>query len=171
MRKHLVSSFLFCTFASMKQYLTTERKEMYMKDFNENVLSCIDAYWKLDEGVVKTLIAINQHQDRQTIYSRLHTRDSHEQPLSYLMLSITKDFEPKFNKIVHILKNKYKEDFRFDIEEPTQFLGDTENPLASHLSCNTNEEHFNTSVFSLQLYTQKAKIHKAFWLDLENLLG
>ena len=155
----------------MKQYLTPERKEMYMKDFNQNVLTCKDEYWRLDKGVEKTLIAINQFQDRQTIYSRLHTRNSNEQPLSYLMLSITKDFEPKFNKIVHILKKKYKEDFSFVIEEPIQFLGDTENPLASHLSCNTNQEHFNTSVFSLQLYTKKIKTHKSFWLDLENLLS
>jgi len=154
----------------MKQYLTPERKEMYMKDFKENVLTCKDEYWQLDKDIEDTLIAINQHQDRQTLYSRCYTSKSEDAPLSYLMLSITSDYEPKLNKIVNTLKQKYNKEFRFDVELPTRFLGDTNNPLASHLSCNTNEEHFNTSVFSLQFYTNKIKKHKEFWLEIKNLL-
>ena len=153
----------------MRKYLTPERKEMYAKDFKENVLTCKDEYWKLDRGLEATLIAINQHQDRQTIYSRFYTSDSEDGPLSYLILSITKDYEPQLNKVASILKNKYKKEFKFDIEPPTKFLGDTENPLASNLSCNTNPEHFNISLFNLQLYTKKPKVHKAFWSDIENL--
>ena len=154
----------------MKQFLTPERKEMYMKDFKENVLTCKDEYWQLDKGIEEILIAINQHQDRQTLYSRFYTSQSEDAPLSYLLLSITSDYEPILNKIVKELKQNYKKEFRFDVESPKRFLGDTSNPLASHLSCNANEEHFNTSVFSLQFYSNKVKKHKEFWLEIKKLL-
>ncbi len=149
----------------MIKFLTAERKEMYMQDFNNNVISCNADYWKLDEDIIDTLTLINKHQDRQTLYSKKCTTLEIDLPTSYLLLSVTEKFSEKLKDFEKVLSKKYGE-FFLEIREPDpDFVGDIKTKEVKDLGCNSNKEHFNTSVFHFELFSCDLEEHNMIYIN------
>ena len=136
------------------KFLTSEAKERYMKDFNENVLTCTHKYWGIDLPIRNILIEINKNSEVQTLYSKCG-KDIESQ--SYLFVSVTENFYPKLAGIVELLKSKVGR-FSYFVNEPTIHVNND-----VKMGCNRDEEHFNTSVFCFYCTSKKREAHLLFW--------
>ena len=144
------------------KFLTPKEKIAYMNDFNNFVLKSTDEYWKLDDGLSDILININKNKSIQTLYSKHSVDDAR----SYLMLAIDESYLEKLDSVIVKLKGLYT--FDHYCNEPSIFKNDGKQAV---MSCNSNKKHFNTSVFVLDLHSDKKADHKLFWKIIkENLV-
>ncbi len=155
------------------KFLTAELKKKYMEDFNMNVLPCINDYWAIDSGLKEILININKNQNVQTLFSKRGVLRGDEQ--SYIYFAITKEVNQKLiQRFASLNKKKYDELF-FLINPPTIFESEFEeagyDEQTNSLSCLSNKEHFNISVFTLTIFDYDLKKHIGFLNDVNNLLS
>jgi hypothetical protein len=144
------------------KYLTPNKKNTYMKDFNTNVLTSNDEYWGLDNGLKDILVCINENPLVQTLYSKNYNdADS----ISYLMLAIDKKYQKRLNSIIQTLDENLPY-FSSEIRQPIRF----NNKVTIPMGCNTNIDYFNITVFYLKCESLDIKDHKQFWLFLKNIL-
>lgn len=164
------------------KFLTPELKNSYMRDFNENVLTCTHSQWKLDEGVKDILIEINKNSNIQTLYSKRNqgapSRGTHPKKLfkasnwvSYLVLTISEqiplnDFLP-FEK--HCIK-KYGNKFILIASRQAEPISDDLIKLPVYMSCTKNKEHWNICNIWISIDSKNVNDHNEFWSDIEKYL-
>ena len=68
--------------------LTPALKAYYMQDFNDNVLTCTDEFWKIDDRLKNLLIKINKNKNVQTLFSRRRNDANDTNPSSFLWIHI-----------------------------------------------------------------------------------
>lgn len=164
----------------MKKYLTPELKEYYMNDFKDNVITCTNENWKLDDGVLHTLTEINKSADIQCIYSRRCSNEEafrSEENSSYIALVITEPLEEKMNTIAERLKKKYGEQFEMFVNEPIEKYPMAElreqfqeGDSALKMGCCLREDYFNITVFMPMMCSYDLRLHAEFWADLHTAL-
>lgn len=152
------------------KYLTPELKAFYLKDFIENVIPCTDDYWALDNGIKEQLININKSQDIQTLYSKKCVNLDIDESTSYIIIAITKDYEPKLNRFIKAMKPKYKTFECFYSAANTDYAPDPWSPEVDKMSCMSNNKHFGIGHYVIQISSRKLLKHEEFWKDLEKYL-
>ena len=143
-------------------YLTPELKEYYQKDFTENVLTCTDDFWKLDDNLRELLININKSQNVQTLYSRRmnSTQDANKVSMLYVMYSVKTP--------IKIFKA-----FKKEIQKVPSFRGGYANKLNVdmdmnvNMGCMNNKNYFKHGVLMLTMKSEDLKEHELFW----NIIG
>lgn len=151
------------------KYLTPELKTYYMKDFNENVLTCTDPYWKLDEGLKEILIAINKFPNIQTLYSKKCNELIGENPISYLILAVHK--RQAFKLITVFDKIKTQETNLIITQPNNMYAPDIKQiPNAKHLACLADKDFFNITQFRFDLIVPDLEEHENFWKELTKYL-
>ncbi|MBL4861788.1 MAG: hypothetical protein JKY09_02065 [Crocinitomicaceae bacterium] len=156
-------------------YLTLESKEYYLKDFNENVLTCKDNTWRLDQGLRDLLIKINTNGNFQTLYSKLHSDKKlpTSRNDSYIQFAYKKDVEQKlFKGVLPRITKKYC-GFADDTKCFYDFLFPHENynyrdkeSAIINLGCLSDENYFKINHIRLFFNSDSVKKHDLFWQEV-----
>jgi len=159
-------------------YLTPELKEYYMKDFNENVLTCQHESWRLDAAVADLLIQINDNSHIQSLYSKccgrpVFTSDGNE---SYLEFAYSKEFEAKIIEdfqgiLAKYVSQKYQKctlELSAPKENSNWRFNDVESPIK--MACLTDKNYFMINHFEITFQGSTPDKHLQFWDDLVQTL-
>jgi hypothetical protein len=146
-------------------YLTPELKAYYMQDFNDNVLTCTDDFWKLDDNLRELLIKINKSQNVQTLYSR--RMNSTEDPNKVSMLYI-----------IYSVKTPIKvfKAFKKEIRKVPSFRGgyvfklNVDMDMSVKMGCMNDKNYFKHGVLMLTMKSEDLKEHELFWNIIEKHL-
>lgn len=146
-------------------HLTPELKAYYMQDFNDNVLTCTDDFWKLDDNLRELLININKSQNVQTLYSRRmnSTQDPNKVSMLYVMYSVKTPI-------------KTFKAFKKEIQKVPSFRGGYVNKLhvdmdmSVKMGCMNNKNYFKHGVLMLTMKSEDLKEHELFWNIIEKHL-
>jgi hypothetical protein len=146
-------------------YLTPELKKYYMQDFNDNVLTCTDDFWKLDDNLRDLLIKINKSQNVQTLYSRRmnSTQDPNKVSMLYVLYSVKTPI-------------KTFKAFKKEIQKVPSFRGgyvhklNVEMDMSINMGCMNDKKYFNKGALMLTMMSEDLKEHELFWSIIEKHL-
>lgn len=161
-------------------FLTEESKKEYMKDFNQNVLTCDDEFWDLDEGLKELLIEINKNPNIQTLYSKRYNRAKTTFDYkSYIRFTYTEEVEEKLLK--HIIptwlmmysnfRSSSNDTCIYRFDEPHENTNARDGaPSKFNLACLNNNQYFNVNTIDIQMNSYDFKCHDRFWNDVTEAL-
>jgi hypothetical protein len=143
-------------------FLTPKLKAYYMQDFNDNVLSCTDDFWKIDDNLRELLININKNQNVQTLYSRRRnsTQDTNEVSFLWVLHSKTAN-----QKTMLALRNELFEkihSFRGGFK-PVNINLD----MGVKMNCMNDKNYFKNGALMLTMSSKDINQHNLFWDILE----
>ncbi len=150
--------------------ITKEKKQEYMKDFNEKVLTCTDKYWAIDAGLKEILIKINSNPNVQTLFSRRYFKgkkwDLHFKHTSYLAYTIVDGVNlEKILELPQYLSNKFGQKFRCISSEGESFFSNSSGKI--QMGCLDNSEYFNVAHNMLLFKSKLESEHDIFWKEVE----
>lgn len=157
------------------KFLTPDLKNKYMDDFKNNLLTCNDSFWKLDDRLVEILKRINSNYNIQTLFSKwwAFPPNSNEN-ISYLRFCYS--FE-----LIQIIKTEVIENLKSDFSnlpdvnleckfmkpEPPQNDEDNVEEVVCNLACLKDPQYFNINYISFTLHSPMREHHKMFWERLD----
>lgn len=156
------------------QYLTKNRKETYMKDFNNLILLKKD-FWEIDNLELKQiLIDINKNPEVQTLYSKYSNSSNPNDTLSYLTFTYSKKIELKiFRNLIPFFINYYNLsssrlvstcDYDFYIPQNNKNFAPNSQKLG--IKCTDDINYFKINHIKINLKSENTKNHINFWNDL-----
>ena len=152
-------------------YLDSKSKDYYYLDFNENVLTETNEFWKLSENVKHHLIELNNCIKIQPLYSKFPDNvNSLSNNESYRQLAYTKDIELfLFREILPYFISKYNTPFEskfcYLFLEPKHNINyNIESKFK--MGCMLNPDYFRINHLYLVYENQNIEKHVEFWKDI-----
>lgn len=152
-------------------YIDSKSKDYYYSDFNENVLTETNEFWKLNEIIKPYLIELNNCKTIQPLYSKFPCNDNFgSDSESYIKFGYTEDIELYlFRIIIPYFISKYNK--LFESKFYYLFIKPKDNPNFIKNSkfksgCNSNPDYFRINHIHFFYENQNIEKHKEFWEDL-----
>lgn len=153
-------------------YLDQTKKSYYLKDFNENVLTEIDPFWKLCETIKPHLIELNSLDNIQPIFSKYpDNRNSLSRNESYLTFAYSKDIELHLYReilpfFIVRFNNLGESKFYYAFSEPKDNILYSDEPSEFKQGCLTNPDYFRINQIRLSFECVTKATHDIFWTEL-----
>ena len=155
----------------MAAYLTQAKKDYYMEDFNENVLTCENDSFALDAGTKAHLTLINENHNLQTLYSQKKSRDDY----SYIKFAFRQEVENVlFREVIANLTRAYSS--RLDNCQTScyyTFIEPHKNANLRgiidgrcHMACELDDDYFMINHIAIHMHSRCETDHKSFWEQL-----
>ena len=149
------------------KYLTPELKAKYMVDFNENVLTCTDEYWGLDNGLKDLLITINSNPNIQTLYSRKCNCNGIDGYDSYLWFLFSKDIDfDRINRFATRCASKHNI-FTFEyLDDAGEYIEPSYK--IPNMGCVYDKSYLQNGIHIFYMQSKNIKKHNMFWNDIKD---
>jgi hypothetical protein len=148
--------------------LTQELKNYYMQDFNDNVLSCTDNFWKIDDRLKNLLIKINKNKNVQTLYSRRRNDANDSNVGSFLWIHIAPNVsDDKLNKFIRECKANISM-FAIDFFEHKHLVQNLD--MSVKMNCVNDKKYYKNGAIIIEMISPEQFEHDKFWNIVEKHL-
>jgi hypothetical protein len=149
-------------------YLTRERKEQYMLDFEKVLAISNDEFWDIDNGIKEILIRINSDENYQTLYSKKYTIEDGDFNLgghSYLEITTT---QKSWRKLLEIFKEVKSVLVDKKVTVKIEELSPQDNPCLNinsriEIGCKVDPDYFRIKHMRISIETSELRFHDLFW--------
>lgn len=157
-------------------YLTSDKKQFYITDFEKLSFLRPNDIWSIDEGLKEILSLINLHQDFQTIYSKLFrvksTDEIYLEGESYLYLTAFKkswtELEIKLNSVKAECSSK-NVNVIIEICEPCDNPNFENGQFSTRdIACLKSPDYFRIRHFKIYIDTTVSAQHDTFWNSIKS---
>lgn len=148
-----------------------------MDDFQNNVLTNEQDFWKLDDKLNGILIEINRNNNIQSLYSKFYNGSFESIPdISYLTFCYTRKVELLiFRRLIPGLlvrqnRNGYSA-LNYIFNEPrVNPEYDSQSTCMINLGCLNNPNYYKINHICIQFFSGRLKYHTEFWDDIKEEL-
>ena len=163
-------------------YLTKERKQYYLDEFNANILPSTHKYWKLDDGIKDIILNINKNENIQTLLSkrtpnkRIIKNVYVDDGISYLHFAYTEKVKicllTEIQSFFISSYNNEKCNCLYEYKKPKLLEPfESVSKADSKFKCITDKNYTNINSILIYLFSNNIETHNLFWLDLEKILS
>ena len=150
--------------SNIELYLTKEKKEWYMQDFEVLILK-----EDLDKEIIEHLKYINKSDEIQTLYSAFFARRNE----SYLKICFTENVEPKIKNCFYLLQREYNNSVREEcnvrfLEPQNNLMYDPEYPKG--ILYYDSPDFLRIKHSKIQFISESYKRHMNYWNSLKDQL-
>ncbi len=148
--------------------LTPELKQYYMQDFNDNVLTCTDNFWKIDDRLKDLLIKINKNKNVQTLYSRRRNDANDTNVGSFLWIHIAPSVsDDKVNKFIRECKANIAM-FAINYCEYKHLVQNLD--MSVKMNCINDKQYYKNGAIIIEMISPEQVDHDKFWSIIEKHL-
>lgn len=156
-------------------FLTKEKKEYYMRDFQKVLTYKGIDFWDLDEGISDILIKINNNPNLQTLYSKKFelNKGSTGFRKSYLQICYLCHLKDKLLTALKEIQQLLQDEVKIFDEPSCHENTNKTSESTLGLGCFDDKEYFNICSYKIILQSYNINSHNTFWnlleLKLQNL--